>query len=79
MFDILSPQMLTWGAPAIAEMSKYHGFNMEFSSFDFGEHNHDSCSSTCNGEVCLGGKVDRVIWAVDVLVDLGFVCLFAFS
>lgn len=55
---------------------------MEFSSFDLRERNRDSCSSTCNacGEVCLGGKVDRMIWAVDVLVDLSFfVCLFAFS
>lgn len=53
---------------------------MEFSSFDFGEHNCDSCFSTCNacGEVCLGGKVDRMIWAVDVLVDLVFLFLFFF-
>lgn len=52
---------------------------MEFSSFDFGEHNHDSCSSTCKAcEVCLGGKVDRVIWAVGVLVDLVFLFVFFF-
>lgn len=53
---------------------------MEFSSFDFGERNHDSCSNTCHacGEVCLGGKVDRVIWAVDVLVDLVFLFVFFF-
>lgn len=51
-------------------------------AFDLRECSSDSCSSTCDacGEVCLGGKVDRMIWAVDVLVDLGFfVCLFAFS
>lgn len=60
MFDILSPRMLNWGAPAIAEveMSKYHGFDKEFNSFDLGERNGDSCSSLCNacGEVCLGGR-----------------------